>query len=152
MKNRIQRDSDFIRRVDELTVCPGAGMLRRSLRAAVIQALHSEAPSFYITREYAYKRLGMKRRGKAGIAASDYRAAMWEELEEALHQRLSEAPGEDEWEALDHVLHRHRPSRFFMSEEQALRLVKRHRRPSRRSRNSIKNTSTKQTPGDNRIC
>ena len=101
-------------------------------------AINSGAPSFYITRDYAWKKLHERRRS-VPPREKPHRRAMWEELEEAYERCRREHPEMDGWMALDMVLTHHNPSGFFLSEEYAWRLVRNLWRRPRKARSKNQN-------------
>lgn len=124
MELRLQRNADFIDRVTRL-INRGPGAVPPSLEAVVRDAISSGAPRFYLTREYAWKQLRLRRNGSLRPRPErPYITAMWAELARALADRVASHPAEEEWVALDHVLACHATSRFFISEAEAMRLVR----------------------------
>ena len=86
------------------------------------EALRIPAGRFYVSRNYAYKMLLNRRHGRIPAREKPHRRAMWDEMEHALADRLSAAPGESEWEALDWVISNYRPSSFFIAPSYARRI------------------------------
>lgn len=147
-ENFERRNEDFYRAVEDFQRKGCTGRRRLSRGCAVRRALTSQAPSFYLTREHAWKQLLQRRRSRIPPREKPHRSAMWAELERALKRRLEQVPGEDPWVALDHVLTHYRPSRFFLSEDYALRLVRsieRHRL-KRHTPATASTTTTSSTP------
>jgi hypothetical protein len=122
LENFKKRNEDFYHAVRAIQCHGIAGRRSASLGFAIRCALHSEAASFYITREYAYKQLHA-RRHRVPPREKSHRAAMWEEMEREVQRRMALHPDEDEWVALDYVLTCYRPSRFFISEDYAKKLM-----------------------------
>lgn len=122
MENFQKRNEDFFKVVCRIRREGAAGRRGASMPFAVRMALREPAPSFYLTREHVWKQL-RQRRHRLPPREKPHRRRMWLEIENALQQRLRQAPKEHPWEALDHVLAHHRPSGFFITEEYARKLV-----------------------------
>ena len=138
-ENFERRNEDFYQAVEKFQRKGCPGRRRLSTGCAVRRAIHSQAPSFYLTREHAWKQRLERRHRRIPPHEKPHRSAMWAELEAALQRRLKQAQGEEPWVALDHVLANYRPSRFFISEDYALKLVghiERHRRKHTTTQNS----------------
>lgn len=130
MEFKKERNEEFIRRVELLLRNPPAGV-PLSLQAAARTVAAAGAPRFYLTREYAWKQLRLRRRRSSPPPAErPYVTAMWAELARALNERMRSHPSEEEWVALDYVLLRVPASRFFISEAEALRLAGKAARPA----------------------
>ncbi len=122
--NYEQRNSDFLRAVRRAA--------RRSLeqrkqlvaRTLVREVLHSHAPAWYLTTDYAWRRLKLLRSRKLPAQAGSLRRLMLEELDAHLRAAEDARPHHDPYALLDDILAGNGPlpSRFFISEEYALRL------------------------------
>lgn len=123
-ENYEKRNEDFYKVVTEMQRKGSPGRRRASVGYAIRKALQSEAPSFYLSREHVWRQLHRRKRHMPPTE-KPHRRAMWNEIERALDQRLSERKDEEPWVALDYVLAHHRPSRFFISEAYAIKLVMR---------------------------
>lgn len=139
MENFEKRNSDFFAAVCRIQAEGVAGKRGLSLPFAVKKALSQPAPSFYLTREHVWKQLHERKR-RLPPREKPHRRRMWDEIEEALRQRIAGHPREGAWEALDYVLTCHRPSGFFLTEEYAIKLAYRMMRKRRRNgKNTINN-------------
>lgn len=122
--NYEQRNSDFLRAVRRTA--------RRSLehgtplvaRALVREVLRAPAPAWYLSTDYAWRRLKLLRNGKLQTPCGSMRRIMLEELDGHLRAATLRQPRADPYALLDDILAGNGPlpSRFFISEEYALRL------------------------------
>lgn len=122
--NYDQRNSDFlraVRRAARRSLENGSRLVARDL---VREALALPAPAWYLSTDYAWRRLKLLRAGKLLPAPGSLRRLMLEELDGHLSEASRRLPTADPYALLDDILSGNGPlpSRFFISEEYALRL------------------------------
>ena len=115
-----RRDRDFLRAVRrEAARSYGEGR-PLTVRQAVRRAVASPAPSYYVTTEYAWRRL--RECGSSRRLRRSRREAMWEELGRRIEAELSRRPGEDPYAVLDELLRSGGAPGFFISESRGVSL------------------------------
>lgn len=122
--NYEQRNSDFLRAVRRAARRNMEQGTTLNSRALVREVLASGAPAWYITTEYAWRRLKLLKAGKLQAQPGSLRRIMLDEIDALLRQACLDNPDADPYALLDDILSGSAatPSRFFISEEYALRL------------------------------
>ncbi len=115
------RDRDFLRTYSRLRKrCRGERLTASQL---VKRAVETEAPSYYVTFDYAYRMLRLLRNGRIPRRYSDIKRQQWEEIKNRVDSTRKRYRMRDDSSALSLVLADGRASRFFISPAYALRLL-----------------------------
>lgn len=119
--NYEQRNSDFLRAVRRAARRNMEQGTTLNSRALVREVLASGAPAWYITTDYAWRRLKLLKAGKLHTRPGTLRRIMLYEIDALLRQACLDNPGADPYALLDDILSGSAatPSRFFISEEYA---------------------------------
>lgn len=115
-----RRDRDFLRAVRREAVRGSREGRPMTVRQAVSLAVASPAPSYYLSTEYAWRKLRYQRELRS--VRRPRRAGMWEELRQRYERELAARPGEDPYAVLDELLNRGEAPRFFISEARGVSL------------------------------
>lgn len=114
------RNRDFVARCRIL-----AADTDLSQRQIVERAIAEGAPSYYVTFNYAYRRIRQWRSGSLPASTSPIRLRQWEEIASRIDDKKCRNPGMSDYTALCHVLASCRASRYFITPGYGLRLLHR---------------------------
>ena len=117
------RDHDLLAAAQKVISGLGASVKPR-LQEVAVAAINSSAPHYYLTLDYAYRRLRQYRRNPVAFGGESLSAIQLREIfakVDAIKARYATVTDED---ALMRVLSDSRASRFFLSEAYAIKLIR----------------------------
>ncbi len=127
------RNRDFVARCRHI-----AADTDLTQRQIVERVIAEGAPSYYVTFDYAYRRLRQWRSGRLPASTSAVRLQQWQEIASRIDEKKCRNPALTDYSALCHVLTSCKASRYFITPGYGLRLLHRlgaispHRRCRRR--------------------
>ena len=117
------RKQDFMKRFNEISKKYGNHQPQLTQTALVIKTIMSEAPSYYITYDYARRLLSLYRRGMLSKSYNPLRRSMIAEIAQRVDKSKTSLSSHAEGRALVKVLAGGNASRFFISLPTAEKII-----------------------------